>query len=145
MIKKVSETDSQLLAMIHKRCFNDNWSSQAFWEMLSQDVFFGFLSMEKEAQGFILGKMIYDEVEIITFCVLPEFRNRGIGKMLVDEVHNHAQNHFVEKIFLEVSEDNVIAEKMYENFGYVKISRRRGYYCTRKSSSDALVMQKSIR
>jgi ribosomal-protein-alanine N-acetyltransferase len=144
MLKKISPEDSQLLALIHGRCFEDGWSAENFQEMLSRDVFFGFLSGEMADQGFILGKIICDELEIITFCVLREFRNRGIGKKLINEIDNYAQNNRVKKIFLEVSEDNIIARKIYKNSGYWEISRRSAYYHTKNSSADALVMQKSI-
>ncbi|MDR2158157.1 MAG: ribosomal protein S18-alanine N-acetyltransferase [Holosporaceae bacterium] len=144
MIRKISSVDSQLLAEIHKRCFDDGWDAKTFADMLSKNVFFGFLDLEKTARGFIVGKMVMEEIEIITFCVLPEFRNRGLGKMLINEVDKHAQSNCVEKIFLEVAENNAVAKKIYENSGYAEISRRREYYCMKEGGVDALVMQKII-
>jgi ribosomal-protein-alanine N-acetyltransferase len=145
MLRRISSVDSQLLADIHGRCFDDGWSVRDFQEILSQDVFFGFLGSEKKiAAGFIVGKMVCDEIEIITFCVLPEFRNRGVGKTLIAEIENQARNNSVKKIFLEVSENNAPAKKIYERLGYAEISKRFAYYRTKNGDSDALVMQKNI-
>jgi ribosomal-protein-alanine acetyltransferase len=144
MLRRVFFVDSPLLAVIHGRCFDDGWNAESFENMLSQDIFFGFLNQEKTVQGFILGKMLCCELEIITFCVLPEFRNRGVGKKLIGEIEAHAQNHCVKKVFLEVSEDNPTTRKIYENSGYVEISRRFKYYHTKNGNFDAVVMQKTF-
>ncbi|MDR2646232.1 MAG: ribosomal protein S18-alanine N-acetyltransferase [Holosporaceae bacterium] len=143
MIADISVDDSEILAEIHRCCFDDYWSAKSFHELLSQDVFFGFIYKGKDPRGFILGKIVCCEIEIITFCILPEFQNRGIGKTLLTEIDNYAARHFVKNIFLEVSEDNVVARKVYKDFGYKEISRRAGYYQSQDCFKTAIVLQKA--
>jgi ribosomal-protein-alanine N-acetyltransferase len=112
--------------------------------MLSRKTFFGFIHKEKEAQGFILGKIVGDEIEIITFCVLPRFQNSGIGKMLVDKIDDYAKIHSVHRIFLEVSENNTVAKNIYKGFGYKEISKRIKYYPTGDCLQNAIIMRKDI-
>ncbi|MDR0753668.1 MAG: GNAT family N-acetyltransferase [Holosporaceae bacterium] len=142
MIADISTDDSAILAEIHRHCFDDHWSAKSFRELLFQDVFFGFICKKEKPYGFILGKIVCHEIEIITFCTLPELRNRGIGKTLLMKVDDYAAHHFVNDIFLEVSEDNVIARKIYKDFGYKEISRRAGYYQSQNCSKVAIVLQK---
>ncbi|MDR0581116.1 MAG: ribosomal protein S18-alanine N-acetyltransferase [Holosporaceae bacterium] len=144
MIANISTDDSETLAKIHRRCFNDDWSAESFQELLSQNVFFGFIYKEEKPGGFILGKIVCHEIEIITFCVLPELQNRRIGKTLLMKIDDYAVHHFVNNIFLEVSEDNVVARKIYEDFGYKEISRRAGYYQSQNRLKTAIVLKKRL-
>jgi ribosomal-protein-alanine N-acetyltransferase len=144
MTAPLSVDDSELLAEMHRKCFDDCWSAESFREMLFRDIFFGFIHTRAEPRGFILGKIVCGEIEILTFCVLPPHRNQGIGKMLLSKIDDYARACSVQKIFLEVSEDNAAAQKIYEGFGYKKISQRTGYYRTQNSLQNAMVLQKSI-
>jgi ribosomal-protein-alanine N-acetyltransferase len=144
MLIELSADDAESLEKIHKNCFDVGWSAKSFREMLSNDVFFGFAHKDKTMDGFILCKIVCNEVEIITFCVLQKFRNRGIGKALIDQISDYAERHFVSKIFLEVAEDNVVARKIYESRGYKKISQRKEYYQRKKCCQNATIMCKNI-
>jgi ribosomal-protein-alanine N-acetyltransferase len=151
-IRKISKNDAALLPEIHTRCFPDGWNAKSFNEMLSNANFFGFIAadVKEKACGFILCKRIFEEIEVITLCVLPESRRRGIGKSLVAEMINNAPQMLEEKspaqesstvIFLEVAQDNIPAFHLYKALGFEKMSVRKKYY--RKANSelaDAYVM-----
>jgi ribosomal-protein-alanine N-acetyltransferase len=122
--------------------------------MLSGNRFFGFVATDtkidteqkKRAKkpakiGFIMARMTCDEVEIITFCVLPEYRNMGVGKSLLEELHRHVKARGATLIFLEVAEDNAAAIKLYHNMGYKRIALRIKYYCSGGITRDAIVMR----
>ena len=92
--------------------------------MLNTGMYFGFISDE----GFVLGRAIFDEVEIFAICVLPEYRNRRIASDLLRHFNEKAGTMNATKIFLEVDVSNVIAQKLYLSKGYEKISERQNYY-----------------
>ncbi|MDR0677418.1 MAG: ribosomal protein S18-alanine N-acetyltransferase [Holosporaceae bacterium] len=142
MIREITSDDAELLAEMHKICFEDSWSLKSMQETLISNTSFGFLNYQNVARGFILCKMVYDEIEILTFCVLQEFRNRGIGKMLLKEIDNYACVLSVKTIFLEVAENNLIAKKTYEKSGYEIAYKRNGYY--QRTNETALVMRKVL-
>ncbi|MDR0631949.1 MAG: ribosomal protein S18-alanine N-acetyltransferase [Holosporaceae bacterium] len=144
MLIELSTDDVESLEKIHGSCFDESWSAKSFREMLSSDVFFGFAHKDKTINGFVLCKMVCNEIEIITFCVLQEFRNQGIGKALIDQIDHYAERHLVGKIFLEVAEDNVVARKIYESRGYEEISRRKEYYQRKSYYQNAIIMCKNI-
>ncbi|MDR2107159.1 MAG: ribosomal protein S18-alanine N-acetyltransferase [Holosporaceae bacterium] len=148
MIRKISASDSELLAQIHGRCFGKGWSAESFRDMLLADkVFFGFaheIDSGGEAVGFILCKAVCEEAEIVTFGVLPHFRNIGVGGNLVRKAEEEAEMRSAAIVFLEVSRDNATARKLYENLGYEAIAKRRGYYKTEGGAQDATVMRKNL-
>jgi len=75
---------------------------------------------------------------IATFCVLPEFRRRGIGTALLSECESLLR---VPKVRLSVRPSNEPAVHLYVFSGYQKISLWKQYY---QDGEDALVMEKQL-
>lgn len=128
--------DARDLAEIRKTSFEDFWSEEEFVSMLADESFFGF----REDHGFILCRRAPDCIDIVTFCVIPSHRNRGVGKKLLSAVLNLA-NEAQCKVFLEVAEKNHIAIKLYEELGFERISMRKNYYRFSDGVQDAVVME----
>ncbi len=152
-LRNISVGDNIVLAKIHQASFPEGWSESSFQNMLMDPTFFGFIvGHEKNGQkqdcGFILCRRILEEIEIITFCVLPEHRRFGLGKLLIIETIKQAglllkqEADYLEsiKIFLEVAENNTIAINLYSTFGFEKISKRSRYYRTPNGNIDAHIM-----
>ncbi len=68
------------------------------------------------------------EAEIITLVVDSNFRNKNIGTRLLDKTLENLRLKKVKKIFLEVSEKNIAALKIYKKFGFIKYGIRKNYY-----------------
>ena len=135
-MNKITLNDVPNLTRIRKNCFPDFWDENEFISMLSDETFFGFC----ENHGFILCRKACDAIDIVTFCVEPEYRNRGIGKNLLLELINFAKENFLD-IFLEVAEKNLPAIYLYESLGFKKISVRKNYYKFPDDVQDAIVMK----
>ncbi len=132
-------SDCNILYLIRKQCFDDIWTENDFLLMLSNKLYFGFRIDEK---GFILCRKILDEIEIITFGVIPIYRRQGLGRRLLQSVINYAKTTSKNnKIFLEVAEDNIPAQSLYKSFGFQKISIRKNYYNSITKIKNAVVMQ----
>lgn len=56
--------------------------------------------------------------------VLPEYRNHGIGRALLETLIEWAQHSQIEKICLEVMEDNRGAIKLYRNLNFYEEGRK---------------------
>ncbi|MDR2766612.1 MAG: ribosomal protein S18-alanine N-acetyltransferase [Holosporaceae bacterium] len=141
MIRQISEKDSGAVAEVHGRCFGSGWSERCFRDLLTQDVYIGFADVDNDTvRGFVLIQIVLDEAEMITFCVLPEFRSCGLGRSILTELTVYLAHRRVKKIFLEASEGNLRAIRLYESLGFERISRRSDYYRAEQKSKDALVM-----
>lgn len=57
-------------------------------------------------------------INIHDFVVAPDFRERGIGKFLLDEVEKYARENGYSKINLEVRNDNIKAQNLYKKAGF---------------------------
>ena len=94
--------------------------------------------------GFALYRTISDEAELLLLAVSPEFRRRGIGKMLLDQFLDHARDRGVSRVHLEVREGNP-AVIMYRSAGFSLAGRRPKYYHGRFGGEyDALTLSRDV-
>ena len=129
-----------IAAKIHHKCFDKGWNEKEFTKLLALPT--SRLWMTEE--GFLLCSEVADEMEILTICVLPEFRRQHIAQDLLFELFRYAKAQKVKRIFLEVAEDNEAARKLYQASGFKQTGRREGYYVRKKDNVDALCLTKKI-
>ncbi len=81
------------------------------------------------------------EADILTVAVLPEYRRQGIAQEFMRQIEAWAVERKASAMMLEVEISNIVAIKLYESLGYMKISVRMDYYGPGK---DAHVMRKDF-
>ncbi len=142
MIRELCQTDAADLAAIHQKCFDAPWNYQTFNQLLEEKTSCGFVAMvERVPVGFILGRVVLEESEILTFAVDPAHQRQGIGKMLLTQFQNFLNQMSVKSLYLEVDEGNKRALELYESKEFCLISTRPNYYLKSDGSqSDAKVM-----
>jgi len=64
---------------------------------------------------------------IANIATHPEFRRRGIGRMLTERAMAHARQKGVSETWLHVRDDNPTAIKIYSELGFVERTRRTTY------------------
>ena len=69
-------------------------------------------------------------------------RKNGIGKALLEKIIEIAKQTEMEKISLEVNEENKVAIHLYENSGFEKIGIRKKYY---NGKNNAIIMTKVLK
>lgn len=84
--------------------------------------------------------LVYDEVHLLNIAVHPDFRRRGIGRLMVERVLEAGRQIHGRQVILEVRRSNQAARKMYDGLGFEMVGVRKGYY--HDSGEDALVMVK---
>jgi ribosomal-protein-alanine acetyltransferase len=92
--------------------------------------------------GFLVADLIKPEVELLQIGICPEFRRRGIARVLMHKFLALCCDLKCEKVFLEVRAGNVAAIDLYSSFDFRKVGRRASYYS--QPVEDALLMQKSF-
>jgi len=93
---------------------------------------------EKQIIGVLVLWLILEEAHIATLSVHPDYRNQGIATQMLRAALERAVRENCTEATLEVRESNVIAQKLYETFGFVVVGRRRKYY--KDTNEDALIM-----
>ena len=134
-------THSEVVANLHQRAFDENWSAKEFQNLITLPASFGFLALKGGLPiGFVLCQGDDVEAEIITIASDPDCERRGVGTILVQRVFEQTQ-----RLFLEVAEDNIKAMSFYVKQGFETIGKRPRYYNRGNGNRcDALVMQKEV-
>jgi ribosomal-protein-alanine N-acetyltransferase len=120
-----------------------NWTEESYREALNWPGTVAFVSEEEgKISGFILGRQVADEGEILNLGVKPAYRHRGEGGALLKAALGGFQSRGVSRVFLEVRESNETAMAFYERHGFSKKGLRAGYY--HGPDEAAIVMEKKL-
>jgi ribosomal-protein-alanine N-acetyltransferase len=128
------------LSAIHAACFTTPrpWTEAEFAGYLTNRHVF----LLEEEGGFLLGRVIADEAELLTIAVAPVARRAGIGRRLVRGFLAEAARRGAVTAFLEVADTNAPAIALYRAAGFAASGRRKGYYTLPEGGAvDAIVMQ----
>lgn len=79
---------------------------------------------------------------IYTFCVRPECRRKKIASRLLAELEKECLLKGINRLTLEVGEDNIAAYRFYKKNGFAELYKIPGYY---SDGSTALKMEKFIK
>jgi ribosomal-protein-alanine N-acetyltransferase len=101
-----------------------------------------FLVCEANAKpvGFVAGRQLGDEGEILNIAVRPDYRRKGIASALLMAALDEFRRSAIARIFLELRESNLPARALYERHGFLPAGRRKGYYL--HPAEDAICMRK---
>ncbi|MFN4154972.1 MAG: ribosomal protein S18-alanine N-acetyltransferase [Paracoccaceae bacterium] len=131
------------LAAIHTACFilPRPWNTSEFKALLDSPHVF----LLTESSGFLIGRAVAGEAELLTLAVLPAARRQGIGAGLVSRFLTEARTHGSAQAFLEVAAGNAPAIALYESAGFAQVGLRKAYYTgTAGQSEDALILSRAL-
>ena len=80
------------------------------------------------------------EGNITNMAVAKEYRKKGVGAALMQEMERLGREKNVDIFFLEVRESNEPAQRLYEKMGYNNIGIRKRFY--ERPVENAIVMSK---
>lgn len=133
--------DAKALAELDKKCFSVPWSERSFKDEIKNEIAFYFVAKD---EGKVIGYAgfwhVADEGDITNIAVAPEYRRRGIGSRLLEEIIRTAAEKKLVLLTLEVRQSNRAAIAMYERYGFKRIGSRKRYY--KNPEEDALIMTK---
>ena len=119
-----------------------SWSRQALLEFMPLPGAVALMSKRAgRPTGFVLGRLVADEAEVLNLAVREECRRQGEGRALVEELLRRFAESGVSRVFLEVRESNRAAVGFYERMGFRQSGRREDYY--REPCEAALVYEKN--
>ena len=131
------------LSALHHSAFTTPrpWSEAEFAALLAGAGVFCL----GDARGFVMGRAVAGEAEVLTLAVAPEQRRQGVARALMQGFAAQAQTAGAETAFLEVAADNHTAIALYLSLGYAEAGRRKRYFETPQGTHiDALVMTKPL-
>lgn len=115
-----------------------SWTEKMFlYEIGNKFSFFKTINNDNKIIGYIIYRIIFDEAEILNIVIDKNFRGLKIGKTLIDFAIEDIKKKNCKVIFLEVHQNNIIAQKLYEQTGFKRYGIRQKYY----SGFDAILMK----
>lgn len=135
--------DVGALAGLHGACFTSPrpWSEAEIAGLLAEPTVF----LLEQPGGFLIGRAVAGEAELLTLAVDPAARRMGTGRALVARFLDAARARKADTAFLEVSAENDAAIALYDSAGFRAAGRRRGYYATSDGRRiDALVLSRAL-
>ena len=134
-IKQINERDIDLCYELDSKTIS-LWSRNQWTNVLKKnDIKVFGLFLADLVIGLCVFQVVLDEAQINYFSINQKFRKRGFGSQLMSFFIKYCEMQSIDKVLLEVSQKNVIAEKFYCNFDFYTVGIRRNYY---KDGSDAL-------
>ncbi len=141
---KIKEIDQKEI----ESCFRFDLKAIRLWsrkqwesEFYKKGVKIIALFFSKKIIGICAFQVIIDEAQINYFSINQQFRRRGYGSYLMNYLLKQSEILDLKKILLEVSEVNSIADRFYNQFGFLTVGRRKNYY---KDGSDAVLKEKIL-
>ena len=120
------------------------WSMNMFIEEVLNPIAHCFVVKMRRVSkhplvGFICFRNIEDESELLNICVHPQYRQLGIGKMLMQFYIGCCSKMKIKTFYLEVDSLNQSATHLYRSFSYQPVGIRKKFY---RGKFDALLMMK---
>ena len=127
------ELDSNTISLWSKK----QWAN----ELKKEDVKVFGLFLSNLVIGICVFHVVLDEAQLNFFVVNQKYRGKGYGSYLMRYLIKECEKSSIKRIFLEVSNTNITAEKFYSSFDFFTVGIRRNYY---KDGSDALLKEKKL-
>ena len=138
-IFKMSLEDFELIKSTLITEFDDFWNSETLEnELKSKNSYYIVAKINDDIVGFAGIKVVLDEADIMNIVTKEDMRNLGIGSALFKALIDYSKNNGINKLTLEVNENNLSAIHLYEKYGFEKIAERAKYY---NGTDTAVIMQ----
>lgn len=149
IIRRCDSSDIIPVMEINLKTLPEHYSDY-FYESLLAELPEAFLvaEVEKKLVGYIMCKIEYGfsnfkklgfvkKGHVVSVAVLPDYRQKGIGRALVEESMMGVKLKKSDELYLEVRCSNNEAIRLYEKLGFVIKQRLKAYY---RDGEDAYLM-----
>ncbi|MDA9746159.1 GNAT family N-acetyltransferase [Prochlorococcus sp. AH-736-K20] len=127
------ELDSNTISLWSKK----QWSN----EFKKEDTKIFGLLIANFLIGICVLQFVLDEAYINYFVVKQKYREKGFGSYFMSYLIKKCKKLNINKLLLEVSQNNIKAENFYNRFDFHTVGTRKKYY---KDGSNALLKEKKL-
>ncbi|MCL1905393.1 MAG: ribosomal protein S18-alanine N-acetyltransferase [Clostridiales bacterium] len=122
--------------LVEQLSFTDPWSRESYrYELAENELahYYGCF-LDRRLLGFGGFWQILTEGHIANVAVHPDFRSKGLGKLLVAHLMTACRALGGTAMTLEVRQSNAAARELYRKFGFTSAGVRPGYYNDRENA-----------
>ncbi len=129
------------IAQLEKQYFSSPWDARSIASELKNDLSLWLVALEDDCVvGYIGSQTVCGETDMMNVAVQPDYRRRGVGQILVEQLIAELKNRGSSALSLEVRISNQAAIALYTKLGFRQVGCRPNYY--RAPKEDALILRK---
>jgi ribosomal-protein-alanine N-acetyltransferase len=139
-IGPMTSAEIEAVSQLERLCFSLPWSKEAFRLEVERNKCARYFTAKMDGRVVGYGGMwlVLDEAHITNIAVHPDYRRRGVGRLIMQTLMEEAARLDIERMTLEVRVSNKPAIHLYESLGFEEGGIRKGYYANNRE--DALIM-----
>ena len=142
LARAATPADSEAISILERECLVPPWTRVIIDNLLSDKKYFCIvITIDNKIIGHVIAWNVGDDGEIDRLAIAHNWRRRGLGARLLDDLVSIALSRGVRQLFLEVREDNIAAQQLYLGRGFEIVGARPDYY---PDGSAALVMKRIL-
>ncbi len=137
-ITSLTQKNVDGVAAVEQACFSTPWSVDAFQkDLTNENAVYFCLEEEGNVIGYVGMWNILGEGNINNIAILPDYRRKGYGKLLLEQLIAYGEEQKLSFLTLEVRASNESAIRLYSSVGFREVGRRKKYY---DRQEDAILM-----
>jgi [ribosomal protein S18]-alanine N-acetyltransferase len=144
-IRFMEEKDIPIIVKYDRIVFGQSIGEGPLETEMNENPFAFYFVMENPDNSAFLGYVgLWIDVplaQILNIYIIPEYREQGLGKILMDQILQFLKSREINTLTLEVRPSNTRAIDYYKKFGFSKVATRKQYY---ENGEDADLMLKNI-
>lgn len=139
-IRNMKEEDIEDILEIENQSFSTPWTRNAFLIELKENKLARYIVAEVDGKVVGYGGiwLILNEGHITNIAVLEDYRGKGLGNRILEGIIWSCIKEDIDRMTLEVRKSNIVAQNLYEKYGFISSGIRPGYYADNKE--DAIIM-----
>ncbi len=142
LIRPMTVDDIAPVVAIEVEVTAEPWSTKQFQQSLEQHqcwVICGAEADNNQPIGYVVTATVVDQTEILNIAIDPQYQGHKLGSQLLCHTMGSLSDS-IESVLLEVRVSNFSAIRLYFNYGFIEVGRRRDYYRTEYGREDAILM-----
>ncbi len=143
-LREMVFNDLDQVVVLENELFASPWTKENFIYELCENEFSNnyVLVEDNKIIGYIGFWITFDICQITTLGIAKEYQGRGLSCILMDKCIEVAKQNECFNITLEVRVSNIVAQKLYEKYGFTNAAVRKNYYSD--NGEDAYLMLKIL-
>jgi [ribosomal protein S18]-alanine N-acetyltransferase len=139
-IERAELEDFDVIDEIEQRAFTHPFPKALLIHDFKENRFSHYYKMSCDALiiGYAGIWCTFEDGQIITIAIDPKLQGKGYGKKLLKFLLSEAKQNGCEQMTLEVRISNEPAIRLYQQFGFYKLTVRANYY---ENGEDAFLMK----
>ena len=141
IVRPMSDADVAEVIGIERASYQFPWTEGIFHDCLRVAYLCRVALRGQRIVGYAVMSVGGGEAHILNLCVREDSRRTGVGRSLIRQLLDAAEDAGMGEVFLEVRPSNDIAMLLYQSMGFAQIGTRRGYYQAVGGREDAAVLR----